>query len=373
MKICHVISGYFRNDARVFHRQCKSLQKQNNEVVILSNDGGRNEKLDGIEIFSCNVFLKKRIFVLLFATFQFFFSAKKINADIYQFHSPELIFLGLYFKLIGKKVIYDAHEDLPRHILEKEWLLWMPTFLRKFISLATEQYLFWALKKYDRVITPHHHVLELFKKNGIECTLVANFPIIKNKKNFLLDDYLIRKKVICYTGTVYSYSNQEEILEAISDLKDVRYKIVGFFDEAHLNSLSSHKAFNQLDFSERIPWERLSEFYEMTSVGIVVYDYKLNLGGNLGSYGSNKLFEYMEAGLPLVCTDYKLWKEIIDEYKCGIYVKPGNVSEIKNAISFLLENKELAYKYGQNGRRAVEEKFNWSLHQKEYLKIFQNI
>ncbi len=369
MKICHVISGYFRNDARVFHRQCKSLQRKNNEVIILSNDGEGEETLDGVKIFSCNIFFKRRILVLLFATFQFFFKAKKINADVYQLHSPELIFLGLLLKINGKKIIYDAHEDLPRHVVEKEWLFWIPITIRKAVAFLIEKYLIFALRKYDEVITPHHHVNDQFIKQKIKSTLVTNFPIIKTFKKQNLKDYLKKENVICYTGTVYSYSNQEEILQAIYEIKNVQYKVAGYFEPSHLKALSHHKGFESLEYVGRIPWNKLNDFYEQTTMGIVIYDYKLNLGNKLGSFGTNKIFEYMEASLPIICTNYSLWEKIIEEYKCGIAVNPGSKREIKEAIEYLIKNKTEAYEFGQNGRKAVEEKFNWNLQERDYLKV----
>ena len=45
------------------------------------------------------------------------------------------------------------------------------------------------------------------------------------------------------------------------------------------------------------------------------------MGYKKGTLGNNKIFEYMYYGLPIICTDFDLWKEIIDKYKCGIYVK----------------------------------------------------
>ena len=373
MKVCHVISGYFRNDARVFERQCKSLHNSKKEVCILTNDGEKEEILDGIKIFSCQVFFSKRIFVLMFATFQFYSKANKIDADAYQIHSPELILLGLILKLKGKKIIYDAHEDLPRHILEKEWLFWLPMFLRKLIAFFVEKYLIFALKKYDYVITPHHHVRDLFEKQGIKSSLITNFPIIKTYKKIESKEYLNKDNIICYTGTVYSYSNQEEILEAIYELKNVKYKVAGYIEPNHLNSLSNLNGFDSLEYLGRIPWNSLNDFYEQTSIGLVIYDYKLNLGNKLGSFGTNKIFEYMEASLPIICTNYVLWENIIKEYDCGIAVNPGNLSEIKNAIKYLIENKDKAFKLGQNGRRAVEEKYNWHLQEKDYLRVFEDL
>jgi len=105
------------------------------------------------------------------------------------------------------------------------------------------------------------------------------------------------------------------------------------------------------------------------SIGIVVYDYKLNLGDRLGSFGSNKLFEYMEAGLPIICTDYVLWKEVVEKYECGLTVEPRNIDQLRDAISYLLQNKEIAYKYGKNGQKAVKEELNWSTQEKKYLGV----
>ncbi len=373
MSICHLISGYYRNDARVFERQCKSLHNARKEVCILTNDGEQEEVLDGIKIFTCRIFFSRRIFVLIFATFQFYFKAKKIDADVYQIHSPELIFLGLILKLKGKKIVYDAHEDLPRHILEKEWLFWLPIIFRKLISFFIEKYLIFALKRYDYVITPHHHVNDQLKKQGIKSSLITNFPIIKTYKKKELRDYLRKENVICYTGTAYSYSNQEEILNAVYELKNVKYKVAGYIESNHLKSLSSLNGFDSLEYLGRIPWIELNAFYEKTSIGLVIYDYKLNLGDKLGSFGTNKIFEYMEASLPIICTNYVLWENIIKEYECGIAVNPGSSSEIKNAIKYLIDNKDKAFQLGQNGRRAVEEKYNWHIQEKNYLKVFENL
>ena len=78
----------------------------------------------------------------------------------------------------------------------------------------------------------------------------------------------------------------------------------------------------------------------------------------------------MEAGIPFICTDYILWKGIVDIYKCGIYVEPGNVEQITSAIKFLFGNPNVAYEMGQNGRKAVQEKFNWHTQEKIYLDLF---
>ena len=368
IKVCHIISGYYRNDPRIFQRQCKSLVNGGFEVCILTNDGQPNEVIEGIKVYATDKYWKNRIKVLLFSKSQFLKKAIEVNADIYQLHSPELLSLGLTLKKLGKIVIYDSHEDLPSHILEKEWL---PVIVRKPISIFINFYMNRVLKSYNEIISPHHHVVEKLELINANTTLITNFAKVGSLINYDLSHYLNRENSICYSGTVYLSSNQEFILEAISNINNLKYQIVGFIDENYKEQLSERKGFEKLQFLGRIPWAELNDFYSKSLIGMVIMDYKLNLGYKRGTYAVNKIFEYMEAGLPIICTDYDLWKEIIDKYDCGICVEPNNTKQIEEAIQFLISNKEKAYQMGQNGRKAVLLEYNWSTQEKEYLRIFK--
>lgn len=367
-KVCHVISGYHRIDARIFQRQCKSLAKFGYEVSILTNDGEPNEIIENIKFFTTTWFWKSRIFILLFARLQFYKKAIDINADIYQLHSPELISLGLKLKRKGKIVFYDAHEDLPRHILEKDWI---PVFLRKPLSFFIEIYMNSILKRYDEIISPHHHVVSNFKQITNNVTVIANFPLVNPNVALDFEHYNSLENIMCYSGTVYSYSNQEVILEAMNNIKDIRYNIAGYIEKSHLQALAKYESFERVKFLGRIPWNDLNKFYKNSILGLVIYDYKLNLGMKLGSFGTNKMFEYMEAGLPIICTNYELWKKVVEKYNCGICVEPNNLSQLESAISFLINFKEKAFEMGQNGRKAILNEYNWESQERIYIELFK--
>jgi len=81
----------------------------------------------------------------------------------------------------------------------------------------------------------------------------------------------------------------------------------------------------------------------------------------------------MEAGLPVICTDFELWCEIIDRYKCGIYVKPGDLNDLTNAMRMILDDRVEAFKMGQNGRQAIIEKYNWDSEEKKYIELFHKL
>ena len=71
------------------------------------------------------------------------------------------------------------------------------------------------------------------------------------------------------------------------------------------------------------------------------------------------MFEYMAAQLPVIASNFPLWKNIIEENNVGICVDPDSTKEIEDAILILLNNKKLAKEMGERGRKLVEEKYNW--------------
>jgi glycosyltransferase involved in cell wall biosynthesis len=366
-KVCHIISAFNRYDTRIFWKQSRSLANSGFFVYLLTNDNLPNEVKDNVEIISCNTKYKNKIQRILYAKSTFLKKALEIDADIYQIHDPELIPLGLNLKKFNKIVFYDAHEDFPRQILEKEWI---PKIIRKPLSVISEWYFKNNLYKFDEILSVTPHIVDRLRTMSDSVTQVTNYPIIENITNFQLPDYSNRETILCYAGTIYDTSNQKYILDAISNIESVKYHMAGVIDKDYLLGLQKHSAWNKVKTLGILSKNEILKFYEKAVIGIVIYDYLPNLGYKRGTLGSNKLFEYMAAGLPLICTDYDLWKEIIGKYECGICVQPNNPSEIETAIRFLIENKEKAYQMGQNGKNAVAQQYNWNTQEKIYIDLY---
>jgi glycosyltransferase involved in cell wall biosynthesis len=368
--VCHVISGYFRTDARIFHRQCKTLRDEGFSVVILTNDGLPDESKDGIAIMSCVSLPAGRFESLCFAKKMFLRKALQLDADIYQLHSPELLPLARPLLKRGKKVVYDAHEDMPRHLLEKEWL---PKIIRSVVSRVFSWYMYGVFRSVNEVISPHFHVVADAQLKAGKGIMVANFPIVRADDGIEFATYASRPKSVCYTGTAYSFSNQAAVAEAISEVEAATYSIAGHLSPKERAKIEARLPASRFAFLGRLDHKELIDFYGTQLAGLVIYDYMQNIGGKTGTYGTNKIFEYMEAGLPVICTDFDLWQDFVEDYKCGYCVAPGDVEAIRNAVRAVLKDRKTAWEMGRRGRRAIEEKFNWKSEARKYSALMHSL
>ena len=86
-----------------------------------------------------------------------------------------------------------------------------------------------------------------------------------------------------------------------------------------------------------------------------------------------KMFEYMAAGVPVIASDFALWRQIIEGNQCGLCVDPLDPQAIAAAIDYLIANPTEAKQMGLNGQRSVRERFNWSIEEQKLLKLYQSL
>lgn len=372
IKVCHFTCAHEATDVRVFQKECVSLAKEGYEVYLVVPDA-KTEIKEGVQIIGVPIKSRNPIYRLFHTSGLVYKKALEIGADIYHFHDIELFSHGVKLKRKGYKVIFDSHEDWLGYI---KAITWLPSVVRK----LTGGYLTWQyrknLSKFDAVLTVSPHIVESLKEYSDRVSMVSNYPIVNEDLLTEPDEqkYMARDNKVCYAGTVYENSNQEAIIRALEEIDDIQYALVGTISTEYKKRLSLLPGWSKVHFIQHVPFDELKSIYRSTLAGLVVLDYMPNCGYKKGSLGVNKIYEYMLMGLPVICTDYEIWKElIIDKYKCGFCVSPGNVEEIRSAILYIIKNKEIAFQMGQMGRNAVMMELNWKSQESILLGIYKEL
>lgn len=368
IKVCHVTVAHSATDNRIFHNEAKALVGAGYHVTIIVPNS-KNETLDGVEIVGFDMDMNpiKRILIGSRLAYK---KAILVDADIYHIHDIELFKYGVILANKGKKVIFDSHEDWQSYVYD---IVWMPKFIRNLASKYIDRLYKKYLKSFDAVIAVSPHYMKKLQVHTSKVYLVTNYPKYDNnpKLFFSKKDYLDRGNNLFHAGTI---SNQKIVFDAINDISNIEYRMAGTFSEDYKEQLRKHSSWKKVKYLGYLTKDELSRAFMDSTIAITVLHYHANVGNTVGSMGNTKFFEYMKYGLPIICTDFKLWKELaIDKYNCGICVDPDNKKQILEAIIYLNSNREIAYKMGQNAQKAYFKEFNWGTQEKVLLKVYESI
>ena len=363
MKVTHLTSVHPRKDSRIFHKECSSLARAGHSVTLLVADGFEPEDLNGVHIESVLPF-KNRLLRLLIGPYRFFRAARAFRADVYHLHDPELIILGILLKIfLGARIIYDAHEDLPKQIFSKQYL---PAPLRKPLSRLVQFVQWITLPWLDGLVTATPSIRNSLFKLNKNIVDIKNFPIIGELSTS--EDTHATSRAVCYVGGLFATRGIVELIEAAALLPDnIEILLAG-----PMESESFHRSLEQMDGWQHTQYlgvlgrEGVRDLLSRSAVGMVTLSATPN---HLESYPT-KMFEYMSAGLPVIASDLPLWREIVEGAQCGVLVDPGDAKAVSEAILAIVDHQGKAKEMGMNGQRAVLEKYNWELEAKRLINFY---
>ncbi len=365
VKVVHPTSLHPRNDTRVFAKECTSLAKAGYEVFLVVSDGLGDERKNGVHIVDVGKPSGGRLKRMVATARAVYKKALQLDGDIYHFHDPEMLPYAKKLKAKGKKVIFDAHEDLPMQILDKPYI-WKP--LRSLISKLADIYEHVVIPKFDYVVTATPFIKDKFESFHPRVTDVNNFPILGEFEPET--DWSIKKNAVAYVGAISSIRGIQALVEAMGHTNDTTLFLGGGIKGEELRRSLESKAgwsnVNDLGFIDR---QRFFEVLSQSKAGMLTFHRAKNHVNAL----PNKMFEYMSAGVPVIASDFNYWKDIIEKHKCGICVDPTNPVQIADAIKFVTENDEAASEMGSNATKAIKEKFNWDTQVEKLLGVYQNI
>jgi glycosyltransferase involved in cell wall biosynthesis len=220
----------------------------------------------------------------------------------------------------------------------------------------------------DVLVTVAEKLLGTFQRKPNQSAVIMNCSEIMERvvtENGRNKERNTRVFTLVYTGNIVKGRGLDRISAAIKDLHDVGFVIAGKpLDKNLLHSLLQLPNVEYKGLMEHADTLNL----DFDSDAMIIL-YNPNIPNNNFSM-SNKLFEAMMCGLPIITN---VSTEIVREVGCGTIVDYNDTNQIKAAIIELRDNPPLCQKLGNNGHEAYLQRYNWGIMEKKLLEVYENL
>jgi len=366
LKVVHLSSAHFAADTRILHRECESLVKAGHDVTLVAQHE-KNTIVRGVKIKALRN-PESRWKRWTAALWRLYRDVARLHADLYHFHDPELIPVGMWLSLRGKRVIYDAHEDLPNTFAYKYYI---PAFARETLGWLAGRIEDLAVQRFAAVVAATPTIAKRFSKYNTNTVVVRNFPSLAELAHGSNLPWNERPPLVVYVGSMAPERGFREAMAAISLLPldlNARLVFAGPLTPQLREQMSRLAGSDRTDLLGLLDRGEVISLLGRARVGLV----PLHRMPNFVNALPVKLFEYMSAGVPVVASDFPLWRQIVEDASCGLLVDPQDSHGMARAIEHLLTHPEEAQQMGARGREAIERSYNWKTEEQQLLALYNS-
>ena len=352
--IIHFSTVHLRDDSRIRSKMVASLRRNYSENVYLYVQDGLGDEIDpeGFTIIDTGEALP-RLMRMSLGALRMMRAVIKSNPKVAHFHDPELLPWAIFLRFWGIEVVYDVHEDYPEAVAQNFKL---PILARKVLP-SIVRIVEWICAKFvSAIVAVTPTIAEKFPRS--KTVLVRNFPQIREFDNLNGCQMRDRQPQFAYIGTITLNRNIIGMLDAIELERNsgATLRVAGDFTVLEDQLIStSHPGWERVIFDGWVSRSEVAEILQSVRAGLVVIK---PIPHEMMTYPI-KLFEYMAAGVPVIASNFPLWKEIIVKAECGILVDPMDPVSISDAIRWVIQNPEEAQAMGERGRLAALQYYNW--------------
>ena len=370
IRVCHLSSVHNAFDTRILWKECCSLARAGYAVTLIAPVKEANA-CPAVEIVRFP-WLRPTVLRIALSPWIMLVKALRRRARVYHFHDPELIPAGLLLRLFTRAaVIYDIHEDVAASIRVRGYL---PGFLRGAVA--------WGYRVIEKLSSRFFvQVLaeKYYRRFAPDGTWVLNYPLLADGPAVAVA--APRRPIAESRAQWLFYSGSTT--EARGAL--LHAAIAGMLPDVGVCNAGRCSP----DLAERMAKLAPAGGLLMEGIGQAVSRQRLDaLAGEhrwlagLAVFPDSphyrdkeltKFFEYMLAGLPIVCSNFPAWKEFVEGQGIGLTVDPADPEDQCRKIGYLATHADECREMGERGRRLVRDPYNWQTQEANLLQLYERL
>lgn len=263
----------------------------------------------------------------------------------------------------SKKLIYDSHE--------------VQTSRTGYSSPIYGKIEGFLIKRIDKMIVENHtrakYNEELY---GFYPYVVHNYPFKRLEDGGSIDLHSIldipnNEKILLYQGGIQTGRGLDKLIKAAPLFNE---GVLVFIGDGKIKKelqklVLENDLSNKVKFLSKVP---LADLPKYTKNGYVGFQVLNNVCFNHYSASSNKLFEYMMVGVPIIACSFPEIKRVVEGDRVGLCIDSHNYHEIAEAVNKLLSDRKLRNELSANCHIA-KEKYNWEEEKIHFNEIYQSI
>jgi glycosyltransferase involved in cell wall biosynthesis len=387
-----VLEGEYPPDIRI-EKEARTLISHGHKIFLISLEKlGRKEYeiVEGVNVIRITLpkgFVKKILKILGFSvTFESRFWRKALENAIKEYkidivHCHDLPLVKTSTKVVRRldiPIIADLHENFPEGL--KAWRNEKISFKMRMYNRLIYPYPIFMykrfekslLKKVDRIITvvdeAKNHYIKDCGISSDKITVVMNTEDINTFENIEIDESIVSRYKnsynISFVGFLAPHRGIETVIRSmpkiLKRIPEAKLLLIGGkgYDgyEGKLKKFCRElKVTNIVEFVGWVEFSKVPSYITASDICLIPH----NASGHTHTTIPHKLFQYMIFKKPVIVTDCIPLKRIVEECKCGVVIPSRDHSELANGVISLYENRDYAKQLGENGKKAVDNKYNW--------------
>ncbi|MCD6377696.1 MAG: glycosyltransferase family 4 protein [Planctomycetes bacterium] len=368
--IVHISTVHSALDGRIFYREAMTLHELGYRVTVCGVHD-KDDNIEGIAIRGLKKF-PSRIKRLTTSWYRALKVVQSINGDLYQFHDVELLPSAILAKtLLGKRVVFDAHEDTSLFMLKD----WLASWLRRPVCAFITRLDSCCARRVDGIVVPTRLLHEKYKRLARRVVTFVNYPApaFLRERERTWKPFSERQNEIIHLGTL-RISRLQFLLSIAKRFLQARpnwsWTFLGMPDAA-LNWLKRNvpgEIRQRLHAIGKIPHMEVAKRLNQAKIGI---NYHPLDSRQIRVAIPVKVFEYLSCGLAVITTKVPLLVELVKDCPAVVLTEEHEETYLADLLN-LADRKDLS-NLSLSARKFGDERFNCRIEAKRLSEFYESI